>query len=268
MGAFLSKLKRAFTGEPSDSEAVQYILLAAHRERAKLKIELLDHLGDQPRIMSATILKVRKNDFVISQPMIDGRKHAMVKGESLRLSLLCTAGHLTGQSKARGRIRVAAKDDPPPATGQAPPESVGGDGSRGRGIVYGYRLSLPKFFESESRSEERIPISQDLDIEAELHSPSHHEPVRGVVKNISRGGLRIRSHNAKGKLSKGQRVYLKVELPAPIGLITEMVRVAHLAPADDDVHLMVGVAFSRRIEALHTFLEQNEQTQLVSRRKG
>lgn len=250
VGAFLSKLKRAFTGEPSEFEVARHILLVAYRDCAKLKIELIDHPGSDPRVMSAAILKVRHKDFVVSHPTIANDKHPLVRGDLLRLSFLSSAGHLSGRCKSLGRVRIA------------------GAGSGDGGVVYGYRLSFPRSFEAESRSEERTSISKEMDVEAELYSTSLREPIRGVVKDISKGGLRIRSYNARGKLAKGQRVYLKVELPAPIGLLTEMVRVAHLAPGDDDDHLMIGVDFGRRIEAMSKFLEQNEQMQLVRRREG
>ena len=259
VGGFLSKLMRAFTGEPSEFEVARHILLVAYRDCAKLKIELIDHPGSDPRVMSATILKVRHKDFVVSHPTIDNDKHPLVRGDLLRLSFLSSAGHLSGRCKALGRVRIARAGS-----------GDHGDGgtSRGGGVVYGYRLSFPRSFEAESRSEERTSISKEMDVEAELYSTSLREPIRGVVKDISQGGLRIRSYNARGKLAKGQRVYLKVELPAPIGLLTEMVRVAHLAPGDDDDHIMIGVDFGRRIEAMSKFLEQNEQMQLVRRREG
>ncbi len=135
-------------------------------------------------------------------------------------------------------------------------------------MFYGYRLTLPETLVPESRrTERRHAVDRALDVEVELRCFDQLGPVRGIVKDISKRGLKIRSYNAKGKLAEGHRVYLKVELPPPIGLLTEMVVVDRLSPGANKHQLIVGLLFPRPIKVLTEFLEQNEKPETGNQRR-
>ena len=191
--------------------------------------------------MEVTIEQVRANDLVISQPTIDGLSHPLVTGEQLRMTFLTDDGLMSGRTESKGRFKVP---------------------SGGEQMILGYRLTIPRSLAVESgREYERVLVIPGLILEAELHTFSQHQPIHGVVLDISEGGMKIRCRNAKGKLGNGQRVYLKVELPDPIGLLTEMVRIVHISPDDRMDRHLVGISFRHRIDGLGHFLEQHEKKQ-------
>ncbi len=198
--------------------------------------------------MAVTIEQVRSDDFVIGQPTVDGLQHSLATGEQLRMSFLTENGLMSGRTESRGRIKVP---------------------SGGEQMIRGYRLTIPKTLEVDTRREhERVLVIPGLILEAELRTFSQQQPIHGVVLDISEGGMKIRCRNAKGKLGNGQRVYLKVELPEPVGLLTEMVRIVHVSPDERMDRHLIGVSFRHRIEGLGRFLEQHEKQRRRLRRTG
>ena len=198
MGAWLSRVRQALSGRTTARGAVRRALISAQRSRARVELQPVWHRGELAKVIEATIEQVRANDLVISQPTIDGFRHPLAMREQLRMSFLTDDGLMTGRTEAKGRIKVP---------------------SGGEQMILGYRLTIPRSLEIDSRREhERVLVIPGLILEAELHTFSQHQPIHGVVLDISEGGMKIRCRNAKGKLGNGQRVYLKVELPDPIGL--------------------------------------------------
>ena len=255
MSDWLSKVKNALAGDGAAKSDARAHLLVAHRDRAILELESLNQEGIDIPVMSATIEQIREKDLMISQPSVGGINRVLATGERLRLSFVGLNGRLRGESTVLGRIKVPA--------GGASEENSGGR------MLYGYRLALPASLEIVTeRTDTRALIGRDLAVEVELHTFEQQAPIRGFVKDISKGGLKIRSSNAKGKLSEGQRLYLKVELPPPVGLLTEMVRITHLEPTGKGEQLMIGLAFGRRIEVLTKFLKDNARMQKATRRTG
>lgn len=241
MGAWLSRVRQALSGRTTARGAVRRALISAQRSRARVELQPVWHRGELAKVIEATIEQVRANDLVISQPTIDGFRHPLAMREQLRMSFLTDDGLMTGRTEAKGRIKVP---------------------SGGEQMILGYRLTIPRSLEIDSRREhERVLVIPGLILEAELHTFSQHQPIHGVVLDISEGGMKIRCRNAKGKLGNGQRVYLKVELPDPIGLLTEMVRIIHVSPDERMDRHLIGIAFRHRIGGLGQFLEQHEKKQ-------
>ncbi|MHC4447972.1 MAG: PilZ domain-containing protein, partial [Planctomycetota bacterium] len=256
VGEWLSRFWGALCGEPTGRDRVRRSLVAAQRDGARLELEPLAAAAEPPTAMLATIQRVRQTDMIISQPTTGGRNRILTTGETLHLRFFGPEGGLGGNTTCRGRIKI------PPARCE---DGENDDGGR---TFYGYCLTLPESLVPESRrTERRHAVDRALDVEVELRCFDQFGPVRGIVKDISSRGLEIRSYNAKDKLAEGQRVYLKVELPPPIGLLTEMVIVDRLSPGANKHQLIVGLLFPRPIKALTEFLEQDEEAEKDKPRK-
>lgn len=246
----------ALYGDPTGRDRVRRSLIAAQRDGARLELEPLAAAAEPPTAMLATVERVRQADMIISQPATGGLNRVLTTGETLHLRFFGPEGGLGGNTTCLGRIKI------PPA------RSEDGENDEGSQIFYGYRLTLPETLVPEPRrTERRHAVDRALDVEVELRCFDHLGPVHGIVKEISKHGLKIRSYNAKGKLAEGHRVYLKVELPPPIGLLTEMVIVDRLSPGANKHQLIVALLFPRPIKALTEFLDQNEKPETGNQRR-
>ncbi len=244
----------ALYGDPTGRDRVRRSLIAAQRDGARLELEPLAAAAEPPTAMLATLERVRQTDMIVSQPATGGLNRVLTTGETLHLRFFGPEGGLGGNTTCLGRIKIPPAED--------------GENDEGGQVFYGYRLTLPETLVPESRrTERRHAIDRALDVEVELRCFDHLGPVRGIVKDISKDGLKIRSYNAKGKLAEGERVYLKVELPPPIGLLTEMVIVDRLSPGANKHQLIVSLLFPRPIKVLTDFLKQNEKPEMGNQRR-
>ncbi len=244
----------ALYGDPTGRDRVRRSLIAAQRDGARLELEPLAAAAEPPTAMLATLERVRQADMIVSQPATGGLNRVLTTGETLHLRFFGPEGGLGGNTTCLGRIKIPPAED--------------GENDEGGQVFYGYRLTLPETLVPESRrTERRHAVDRALDVEVELRCFDQLEPVRGIVKDISKRGLKIRSYNAKGKLAEGERVYLKVELPPPIGLLTEMVIVDRLSPGANKHQLIVSLVFPRPIKVLTDFLKQNEKPETGNQRR-
>ena len=131
--------------------------------------------------------------------------------------------------------------------------------SGGGAYLHGYRLSLPReLFNDERRETTRASMSINLAREVELYRRSDDEPIRGVVQNLSLGGMQIRTHDSpEPPLRPGQRVRLVVHLPPPVGGVNRMVTIARMAGNRSPRHRVIGIAFEREIEGLRELLTKD-----------
>ncbi len=234
----MSKIARALTGEDAAAEARE-TLFAAYNARVKLKLEPLKTSLANATIMTASIEIVGDRDLVISQPVIGGIARPLVAGEGLRLRFaLKPYGHVTGESEVLGRYKIP---------------------SGGGAYLHGYRLSLPReLFNDERRETQRASMSINLAREVELYRRSGDDPIRGVVQNLSLGGMQIRTHDSpEPPLRPGQRVRLVVHLPPPVGGVNRMVTIARMAGNRSPRHRVIGIAFEREIEGLRELLTKD-----------
>ncbi len=230
----MSKLARALAGEDSREEA-RSALTAAYEARAKLRLEPLRTSIANATVMSAAIEHVGE-DLVIHQPVIGGVSRPLLTGEHLRLSFsLKELGNVTGETEVLGRHKI-------PSGGPEP--------------LQGYRLSIPaELFLDERRDSDRASTTLNLAREVEIYRRPGEEPIRGIVQNLSQGGMQIRTHDApEPPLQPGERVRLIVHLPSPVGGINRMVTIARLAGNRNPRHRVLGIAFEREVDGLRVLL--------------
>ncbi len=233
----MSKITRALAGDDTRREAL-LALAAAHEARVKLKIEPLKTSIANATVMTAAIEQVGE-DLIISQPVIGGVTRPLLTGEQLRLSFsLKELGHVTGETEVVGRFKI-------PSGGGEP--------------LHGYRLTIPQeLFPDERRESGRAGGSVNLAREVEIYRRPDEEPIRGVVQNLSQGGMQIRTHDSpEPPLRPGERVRLIVHLPPPVGGINRMVTIARLAGNRNPRHRVIGIAFERDIPGLRELLQKS-----------
>jgi len=234
VGQWISKLARALAGEDAKDEAREH-LRTAYADRVKLKLEPLKTSVENATVMTAAIEQVADDEVIISQPVIGGVTRPLVTGETLRISLnLKSVGRLAGEVEVLGRHKI-------PSGGGAP--------------LQGYRLSMPQELDDEDRrSAKRREMASNLAREVELYRQDDDEPIRGVVQNLSTGGMQIRTHDSQPRLRPGERVRLVVHLPRPVGGVNRMVTVARLAGDRNPRHRVIGITFQREIPGLAELL--------------
>jgi len=231
----MDKIARALAGEDAHDEAKE-VLRAAYDARSKLKLEPLKTSIANATVMSAMIEQVGEDVLIISQPVIGGVARRLVAGEHLRLSFsLKEVGHVMGETEVLGRSKI-------PSGGANP--------------LFGYRLTIPQeLFPDERRESNRGNQGLNLAREVEIYRSPGDDPIRGVVQNLSIGGMQIRTHDSpEPPLRPGQRVRVVVHLPAPVGGVSRMVTIARLAGARNRRHRIIGIAFEREIAGLRELL--------------
>lgn len=239
MPQWLAKVVDALSG--GELSEVRRILEAARRNRTKLHLESFGPGADQDDesiVLISTIEQVRAKDFVIDQPTIGGITRPLAIGEQLRVSFLTTSGLMTAETRSLGRVKIP---------------------SGGTRAFFGYHLAMPDHIEAEERRiAGRVLVGFDLAPEVELHTDRTHflAPVRGVMHDLSAAGMKIRTRNAADRISPEDRVYLRVDLPDPVGPLTEMVVIVRVDPGRSSGENIIGVRFERHIETLDELIEE------------
>ena len=231
----MAKLARALAGE-NDQEEAKQVLRAAYDARAKLRLEPLRTSIANATVMSAMIEQVSDDVLIISQPVIGGVARRLVAGEELRLSFsLKELGHVMGETEVLGRSKI-------PSGGSNP--------------LHGYRLTIPEeLFPDERRESNRERQGLNLAREVEIYRDPGDDPIRGIVQNLSIGGMQIRTHDSpEPPLRPGQRVRVVVHLPAPVGGVSRTVTIARLAGTRNRRHRIIGIAFEREVPGLRELL--------------
>lgn len=242
MAQWLTKLGKALTGEPIPIE-VREALAFAQRGRVPVELESLPSGAslDEPafmRGMAATIEQVRDDDLVISPPMVGTRRYPLATDERLRITFLAPAGRVSAEVRSGGRIKIPS----------------GGDT-----VFYGYSLSLPTILmPADRRAEPRAVLAPDCGPPVEIHSlmSGATEPIRGVVYDISASGMKVSTRSSTSKLQPGQRVFLRTQLPEPVGDFGEMVRIAYIRPGNTAEISLIGLAYYSKIEVIGELVRQ------------
>jgi hypothetical protein len=239
MRGLLDMVMHALRGGRPSHDPARALLLAAQRARTPVELQLaLATAPDRPTL-TCTIEHVRRDDLLISQPLVAGRNHPLAIGEGLVMAFVSPRGRVIGRTRSLGRIKV-------PSGGARP--------------FFGYRLSLPLELVTDDRREHhRVPVGFDLAPEAELFTRFDRGPVRGVVEDLSIGGARIRSRNARGRIAPARRAYVKISLPPPINELGQMVTITHIEPGRDPEVQLIGLEFETPVAALTDFLRQAQQ---------
>ncbi len=230
MGAWFSRIRRTLAGEPTAGQEVRRALLAAQRASNRLELEPANMAPEDATTMVARIEQVRSGDFIISQPSIGVFTHPLATGEQLRLSFVGQTGRVSGLSRSLGRIKIA---------------------SGGTRMIYGYRLALPEALrEKDERRFERMTVGFDLAPEARRYRLNGAQAARGIVQDLSRGGMQIRCHEVSPRTAVGQRVRLDVLLPQPVGEVEAMATIVRLAAGPHPRQQIIGVEFEKEVQGL------------------
>ena len=170
----------------------------------------------------------------ISQPAPEDARRFR-HGRRFAISFFSATGRVNGETVCEGKARLQSEEG---------------------GAIQAFRFSLPVAL---MRVERRHEARQEFDLadapRVELKSFEHQSPVYGVLVNLSCGGARLRCQNANQKLKPGQQVYLKMPLPEPAGLVTELVRVLELSPCPNSPEVLASVSFLRRVQAVDKLLD-------------
>lgn len=229
---WLVRMKEALAGSSVPDEMRQ-ALEAAQRSRARVDLEPLNGRPDAKLILASTIEQVRRDDLLVAQPTIGGRTYPLTTGEKLRIAFAVDGTRLSGVTTCHGRCKTR---------------------SGAGGLFYGYRLSIPEdtLLMTERRLAYRAPVPAEIAPEAELHVLHNGAAVtvHGIVEDVSIGGMKLRSRNASGKVAPGMRVFLKVQLPEPVGLITEMIHIAHIREGTQDDEFIIGLRFESEVSEI------------------
>ena len=238
VAAWFNKLIEAFGGEETSGTNVRRVLERAQEERAR--IELIDAVAspNQPIRLFTTIEQLRDDDVVISRPTHGGRLRPLATGGDLHMLLGVDGQRLAGHVRCLGRIRVKS-----------------GSG----GMFYGYRMSLPDAFRPEERrAAPRYETTEEQAPDAELTVLGLPNRVHGLVIDLSASGMRMRSPNARGRIAVGQRAYLTVELPDPVGRLKETINIVRVDQLEDGV-VELGISFLRTIPEVSEMLRRCSQ---------
>lgn len=238
VGNGLSSMWRAIFGESRAVGETRRELRVAQRTRAQLVLEPPNSPTSVPITMTATLEQVRAKDLVVSQPASGGVTRQLVTGEPLTLSVdLGSRGYLSGKTRVLGRAKVSSGGDNP---------------------IFGYRLALPQSLHKTDRRASARQKKKTLDLarEAELYRLDDNEPIRGIVQNVSQGGMQILRYDSRRRLMKGERVRLVVYLPQPVGQVNRMVTVARIAGGRNPRQPIIGVAFEREVTGLAELIGQ------------
>ncbi len=236
LSKMMNKVKPAAAGSAAapvtkgGATSVRNALQAAHRNRCKVFLEV----PNQKVVAATQVEQITNDEIVIAQPSIGGMTYPLAFGEALKLSFVDQKSNLVGETKCLGRTKVTS-----------------GDGR----TLFAYRLALPSSIKvEERRADPRTEITQEVAPEAQLYSGTMKSPVVGRLTNISMSGARVSMDSAAPGLSIGQELYLKFEMPDPIGKVDEVVEVQRLDFDRRNSKHTVGVSFQRRIERLETLL--------------
>ena len=236
LSKMMNKVKPAAAGSVGTSvtkggaTSVRNALQAAHRNRCKVFLEV----PNQKVVAATQVEQITNDEIVIAQPSIGGMTYPLAFGEALKISFVDQKSNLVGGTKCLGRTKVQS-----------------GDGR----TLFAYRLAMPDSIKvEERRADARTEIMQEVAPEAQLYAGTMKSPIVGHLTNISMSGARVSMESAPPGLSIGQELYLKFQMPDPIGIVDEVVEVQRLDFDRRSSKHTVGVSFRRRIERLEALL--------------
>lgn len=208
----------------------------ALRRSRRLELETIPAGDARPDVLVSSLEQVRDNDLVISKPMIGTRTRPLVTNEPLHISLTDKDGRHIGTTRCMGRIKIP--------TG-------------GGGMLYGYRLALPKSMDNaERRDYTRVAVEFDLAPQAELLLPRRGIVLRGTLLDISASGARLRCTVGSDLISEGDEALLKTELPNPVDELSEFISVKRVKCCNRTGHCTIGIAFNAPIVRVEQFVRQ------------
>lgn len=248
MSNWLSRVRRALEGRPDGAVDVRRSLLAAQRSRARVQLEPLRPTAQLDLVLATTIEQVRRDAFIVGQPVMGGTVRPLARYEPYRLSFSGPRGRTTGQTHALGRIRIR---------------------SGGKGVIHAYRLALPDaLYVIDPRRELRMLLEEDFVLEAELQILDRQIPLQALVKDLSSSGACLKCRNAAAPARPGQQAQLKLKLPEPVGEIMETVNIISSDSDPDSPGCTVRVVFEKKNQAIAAALRDARRQARPARRSA
>ncbi|MHC5024651.1 MAG: PilZ domain-containing protein [Planctomycetota bacterium] len=242
---WLKKLAGALGGDGASPELRR---LLAHALEHRAGVELIETIGPAPVVMSTTLEQVREGDLVVSRPTVDGRLRPLAKHAPLKLVFDLPTQRVIAETESLGRTKITS--------------GAGGE-------FFGYRLAIPRSFETEPPPATPLVDEDDgFAIEAALALPDRSNAVRGLIEDLSPTGMTLRCRNAHDRLERGSKVHLKVRLPEPVGLLAERVSVIHVEEDEESGQTIVEFVFERRQPAIAELCRHGGQRALRHRQAG
>ncbi len=237
-------------------QAIREQLSAAQRARARVELQQMSLTGEvvQNGKTSVTMVEqVREEDFIISQPILEGRPYPLATREHFQMGFFGSDGRMTGDIQVLSRYKM----------------SSGASGVSGQErMFYGYRMSLPEQLVSgERRFDYRVLVGYDIAPDMELRTTDGTLPYVGVLEDISEGGAKVRCRNAADKLEIGQYAYLNIDLPDPVGYVSALSRICSIKPSKVQGQTCVTLAFDKPIEALGEFIRHADIKRVARQRR-
>jgi len=234
--SLLSSIMRGRSATIAADAEVRRILRGALDARERIELAPIRTLLPWARPLGSTIESIDEHGFVVGQPS-NGRG----PGRALnRFGLYAmTVSH--GGRDFAGEVQVVGRAKVP---------------SGGRGVVYGYRLTLPRALNVvERRWDLRLVLGGDLVREAEMTVLGRSGPILGLVEDLSANGAKLRCRNGnEDELVIGRNVTFRLTLAPPIGEIDETARVSGVERDRRGGGLVVCLRFDRRIEAIERMI--------------
>jgi hypothetical protein len=208
MKDWLWRLSRAVAGEPSASREVIRALKTARDKSTEIWLSPLD--GGATGEATARILALERSGVRVRQLRPDGVEEPFPQSCQLRLSIQTPYGRLVG------RCRITSREVHTPSSGLPFVE---------------YLLTAPESLDAfDKRSSPRGMLGGPVVLEGELKRTQDDlaEPVRGLLGALNSVSVVLRSRNAAGRVTPGQRLYFKSFLPPPVGEVSEFVTVERI----------------------------------------
>lgn len=236
MAGIMRIFRDLFTDSSETRALIVQRLKEVKEEGLRIELEPVKSMSARQSMIVVSIEDIDDSRFIVSQPPPESAR-SLMKGKRFLLGFFHRDARYVGQTICRGRIQQELEGDR---------------------VLYGYRFSIPEsLVEEERRKNPRKAFALGEELDVELTSFEHRSPIFGRVIDLSKGGMRILCANGMNKLRVGQDVYLKIELPAPVGLLTELVRVVELSPGKQSHDLTVSISFQAPVSALVDLIDNN-----------
>ncbi|MCA9290089.1 MAG: PilZ domain-containing protein [Phycisphaerales bacterium] len=233
MTRWINRVVDALRPESDSEREVRAVLQQAVNRRLPLELIVTTRDGSDPPYVT-TIIRVRKDDFVIAVPHGGPIGTTLYDGQVFTMALSAGRGRHVGTTRVLGRHKST-------------------DGGR---PFIGYAMAIPAALDLRERREfHRISVGFDIAPAATLHvTNSDLGPIEGIIQDLSMGGALIRCAARYPRLAPGMQVCARLSFPDPIGQVLELAEIAHVSPAKQSEQMLVGLRFARPNEKLGTLL--------------
>lgn len=231
----ITDILKWLTGAEVRAERVRDLLQVACRARSN--IDLLEAEALLPRLLSATIVRVGRNDFLVSQPMGMSGRVKLLPNSTIRFVVDIEQRRWLGTTRLLGRDSAATE---------------------GGGAIFGYRMEMPGrltciWHQGVGHSvEQLVCVSAHLRIDA-----GRPVAVIGCVEDLSPGGMLLHTRTQADQSWVGRHGTITARLPEPAGAIEAPVTVRCAEPADASGRSgLIGVSFDRAMPEVEALLSR------------